>query len=227
MIQQLRALISLDNPFRLFYHFLRAVAANIMYRFPSKGFTIIGVTGTNGKTTTSNIIAKGLKASGRKVFLFSTVNIIVDDEEFTNSSKMTSPDPFLLQKLFYEAKKKGCDIAVVETASHGIKMHRNWGLAYDIAVLTNITQDHLDLHRTMKDYVNTKLKLFKSLITATRKDGIKKTAIINMESDYKELFLAETYDSIYTYGMSNDANLKPQNILSKKDFTEFGLTIPG
>jgi len=175
MLAKLKSFVALDNPFRLYYHLLRAIGANLKYGFPSKGFTIIGVTGTNGKTTTSNIIAKGLRASGRNVFMFSTVNIIVGDEEFTNTSKMTSPDPFLLQKLFSEAKKKGCDIAVIETASHGIKMHRVWGLDYDIAVLTNITQDHLDLHHTMKDYVNTKLKLFKGLITATRKDGVKKS----------------------------------------------------
>ena len=103
---------------------------------------------------------------------------------------MTSPDPFLLQKLFVEAKKKGCDIAVIETASHGLKMHRVWGIDYDIAVLTNITQDHLDLHHTMKDYVNTKLKLFKGLITSARKDGIKKTGIINRTNMWILLHLA-------------------------------------
>jgi UDP-N-acetylmuramoyl-L-alanyl-D-glutamate--2,6-diaminopimelate ligase len=68
-------------------------------------------------------------------------------------------------------------------------MHRNWGINYDIAVLTNITQDHLDLHKTMNDYVNTKLKLFKNLILSRRKNNIKKTAIINAESEYKERFL--------------------------------------
>jgi len=88
---------------------------------------------------------------------------------------MTSPDAFELQRWFSVAKKEGCDIAVIETASHGIKMHRIWGLDYDISVLTNITQDHLDLHRTMEDYVNTKLKIFKKLMYYARKPGIKKT----------------------------------------------------
>jgi len=68
-------------------------------------------------------------------------------------------------------------------------MHRIWGLDYDICVLTNITQDHLDLHRTMDDYVNTKLKIFKKLMYYKRKPGIKKTGIINLDSEYKELFL--------------------------------------
>jgi UDP-N-acetylmuramoyl-L-alanyl-D-glutamate--2,6-diaminopimelate ligase len=78
-------------------------------------------------------------------------------------------------------------------------MNRVWGIEYDIAVLTNITQDHLDLHRTMKDYVNTKLKLFKNLISFKRKPGVKKTAIINKNSEYSDLFLSETFDSLYTY----------------------------
>jgi UDP-N-acetylmuramoyl-L-alanyl-D-glutamate--2,6-diaminopimelate ligase len=78
-------------------------------------------------------------------------------------------------------------------------MNRVWGIEYDIAVLTNITQDHLDLHKTMDNYVRTKLKLFKNLISSQRKPNVKKTAIINIESQYKELFLAEAYDVLTTY----------------------------
>jgi|TARA_Y100001960_G_C14670473_1_gene825703 UDP-N-acetylmuramyl tripeptide synthase len=132
--------------------------------------------------------------------MFSTVNIIIDQEEYTNDTKMTSPDAFELQRLLKVAKQRGCTHAVIETASHGIKMHRNWGINYDIAVLTNITQDHLDLHKTMNDYVNTKLKLFQNLILSRRKNNIKKTAIINAESEYKERFLGETYDNLHIYG---------------------------
>ena len=227
MLQKLKTLISIDNPLRLYYHGLRAIIANVRYGFPSKGMTIIGVTGTNGKTTTCNIIAEGLKASGRKVFMFTTVNIMVGDELFTNHGKMTSPDAFELQKWFAIAKKEGCDIAVIETASHGIKMYRNWGVDYDICVLTNITQDHLDLHRTMDDYVNTKLKIFKRLMYYQRKPGVKKTGIINLESDYKELFLAETYDSLYTYGTSYEANVKAQDIKNTRNSMNFTINMPG
>jgi UDP-N-acetylmuramoyl-L-alanyl-D-glutamate--2,6-diaminopimelate ligase len=227
MLQKLKSLVALDNPFRLGYHLLRAIIANIRYSFPSKGMTIIGVTGTNWKTTTSNIIAEGLKASGRKVFMFTTVNIMVGDEIFTNHSKMTSPDAFELQKWFSIAKKEGCDIAVIETASHGIKMHRNWGVDYDISVLTNITQDHLDLHRTMDDYVNTKLQIFKKLMYYKRKPGVKKTGIINLDSDYKELFLNETYDSLYTYWMTYEANIKAQDVKNTKTSMNFTINMPG
>lgn len=189
--------------------------------------TIIGVTGTNGKTTSCNIIAEWLRASGRKVFMFTTVNIMVGDEMFTNHTKMTSPDAFELQKWFSIAKKEGCDIAVVETASHGIKMHRIWGIDYDICVLTNITQDHLDLHRTMDDYVNTKLQIFKKLMYYQRKPWVKKTGIINAESDYKERFLDQTYDSLFTYGRWPDANIKAQDIKNTKNSMNFRVSMPG
>ena len=209
----LKNFIALDNPFRLLYHKLRAVAANYVYNFPSKDMTIIWVTGTNWKTTTCNIIAKWLQNSWKKVFMFSTVIIIIDDQEYVNETKMTSPDAFELQRLLKIAKDKGCEIAVIETASHGIKMHRNRGIEYDFAILTNITQDHLDLHKTMEDYVSTKLTLFSELITNKRKKGIKKTAIINTESNYKDLFLDETYDVLYAYWNGNKSNLRATNII--------------
>lgn len=226
MLQKIKSLIALDNPFRLWYHFFRAVIANIVYGFPSKDMTIIGVTGTNGKTTTSNIIAEGLRASGKKVFMFTTVNIMIWDDVVTNHSKMTSPDAFELQKWLAAAKKEGCEIAVIETASHGIKMHRNWGVNYDICVLTNITQDHLDLHRTMDDYVNTKLKIFARLMYYKRKPGVRKTGVINMDSAYKERFLAETYDSLYTYGNSYDANIKVSDLKNTRETMNFTVNMP-
>lgn len=228
MIKKIKKSIPLDNPLRLFYHKMRAIVANIAYGFPSKGMTIIGVTGTNGKTTTSNIIWKWLVEAWEKVFMFTTVNYIIDGKEYRNETKLTSPDVFTLQKLLRNAKQAGCKYAVIETASHGIVMSRNWGLDYDVAVLTNISQDHLDLHGTMEKYVNTKLKLFKSLIRSKRKAWVKKTAIINIDSEYKDLFLDETYDSLITYGVySNSANLKASNIENLHNGTRFHIAIPG
>jgi UDP-N-acetylmuramoyl-L-alanyl-D-glutamate--2,6-diaminopimelate ligase len=135
--------------------------ANLIHKNPSRDMIVIGVTGTNGKTTTTNLIASGLKSAGKKVFMFSTVNFMINDKEYVNNTKMTSPDAFFLQKLLSDAKAQGCEYAIIETSSHSILMNRNWGINYDIAVLTNITQDHLDLHKTMEKYVQTKLRLFK------------------------------------------------------------------
>ncbi len=221
-----KKLFALDNPARLFYHKVRAILANFIYGFPSKNMIIIGVTGTNWKTTTSNIIAKWLRAAWKKIFMFTTVNIIIWDKEYVNDTKMTSPDAFLLQRLLKQAKDEWCEIAIIETASHGIKMSRVWWLEYDIAVLTNITQDHLDLHKTMKDYVNTKLKLFKNLITYERKSWVKKTAVINVWSEYSELFIWETYDSMYLYWIWNWSSLTASNIRIENSLTKFEVKLP-
>ena len=182
---------------------------------------VVWVTGTNGKTTTCNIIAKWLQKAWKKVFMFSTVNILINGNEYRNDTKMTSPDAFELQRLLRIAKKEWCEVAVIETAIHGIKMHRIWGIEYDFLALTNISQDHLDLHKTMQDYVNTKLRIFKNLITYKRKKWVKKTAVINLDSDYSELFLSETYDSTFTYWNSSNANLKAKDIKSDIDGMTF------
>ena len=225
MLDKLKKLVALDNPGRLMYHKIRAIIANFYYGFPSNDMTIIWVTWTNGKTTTCNIIAKWLREAGKKVFMFSTVNIIINDKEYQNDTKMTSPDVFELQRLLKIAKDEWCEIAIIETASHGIKMHRVWGIEYDIAVLTNITQDHLDLHKTMKDYVSTKLSLFKNLISKKRKPWVKKTAIINKNSNYSDLFIAETFDSMYTYGSDRWVNLYAKNIVNNWNTTKFEIEV--
>ena len=217
-------MISLDNPARLTYHKLRAITANIINWFPSKNMIIVGVTGTNWKTTTCNIIARWLIKEGKKVFMFTTVNVIIWDQEFVNNTKMTSPDPFLLQKYLKMAKEKWCVIAIIETASHWIKMHRIWWIEYDICVLTNITQDHLDLHRTMRDYVKTKLTIFKKLIAYKRKPWIKKTAILNMNSAYLDDFLDQTYDSLYKYWDAWNANVRAENLRIEGQTTKFDIT---
>jgi len=222
----LKHFIGLDNPLRIMYHLQRAILANIVYWFPSKWMVIIWVTGTNGKTTTTNIIARGLKASGKKVFMFSTVNYFIWEKEYRNDTKMTSPDPFILQSLLAKAKKEGCEVAVIETSSHALFYHRVWWINYDIAVLTNITQDHLDLHGTMEQYVKTKLKLFVGLIGWKRKPWIKKTAVINLESEYKDNFLLETYDVLTTYGVDYDSTLRPVDIMTDINGMTFDVKIP-
>lgn len=225
MLAKIKKFIGLDNPLRLLYHKTRAILANVFYGFPSKGMTIIWVTGTNGKTTTCNIIAKWLIENGEKVFMFSTVNIIMGDKEYTNETKMTSPDVFELQRLLKIAKKQWIKIAIIETASHGIKMNRIWGINYDIVALTNISQDHLDLHKTMDDYVNTKLQIFKNLIRYKRKPWVKKAAVINIDSDYSYLFAMETYDILYKYWKKIESDLKITDIRETSEYNTFKIKV--
>ncbi|EKD29957.1 MAG: hypothetical protein ACD_78C00200G0002 [uncultured bacterium (gcode 4)] len=223
----LRSLIALDSPLRIFYHYLRGLIAFHFYGNPARDMIIIGITGSKGKTTVTNLVARGLEHAGKKVFMFSTANYSINGQWSENTMKMTSPSPFVLQRLLKEAKEAGCEYAVIETSSHSIFYNRNYGIDYDVAVLTNISQDHLDLHRTMDNYAATKLLLFKNLVNFRRKPGVKKIAVVNIDSDYASMFLSETTpDIMYTYGMSANAQIRSQNIYYFKEGTEFEIKMP-
>jgi len=111
-----------------------------------------------------------LQKAGKKVAMFSTVSLSIDGKIEDNNMKMTTPSPFFLWKWLRRARDAGCEYAVIETSSHALFYHRVFGLRYDAAILTNISQDHLDLHKTMDNYVDTKLQLFRNLY----KNGIQK-----------------------------------------------------
>ncbi|MDD5377001.1 MAG: UDP-N-acetylmuramoyl-L-alanyl-D-glutamate--2,6-diaminopimelate ligase [Candidatus Gracilibacteria bacterium] len=223
----LRSLIALDSPLRIFYHYIRGVIALRFYGNPARDMVVIGITGSKGKTTVTNLVARGLEHAGKKVFMFSTANYSINGQWSENNMKMTSPSPFVLQRLLKEAKEAGCEYAVIETSSHSIFYNRNYGIDYDVAVLTNISQDHLDLHKTMDNYAATKLRFFKNLVEYRRKPGVKKVAIVNIDSDYANMFLSETTpDVMYTYGMSTNAQIRPQNIRYLKEGTEFEIKMP-
>lgn len=224
----LRSLVALDSPIRVFYHYLRGLIANLMYDNPARDMIVIGITGTKGKTTVTNLIARGLEHAGKKVFMFSTANYSINGEWAENNLKMTSPSPFVLQRLLKQAREAGCEYAVIETSSHSIFYNRNYGIDYDVAVLTNIAQDHLDLHHTMDEYVATKARLFKDLVNYRRKPGVKKISVVNLDSDYATRFLGGdiTPDVMYSYGMAPNAQIRPQNIRYLREGTEFEIRIP-
>lgn len=137
----------------LFWHLPKAVLANLIYGFPGRKLTIIGVTGTSGKTTTAHLIYHLLKQGGFKVELISTVS--------APGLHVTNPDPFLLQKMLKTLVVTGYKYLVLEVTSHGLDQNRNWGIAFTYGVLTNITHEHLDYHRTFAKYRQAKLKLIR------------------------------------------------------------------
>lgn len=146
----------------IFYHLPMAILANFFYGFPTKSLKVIGVTGTDGKTTTVNMIYQILKDSGKKVSMVSTINAVVAGKQFDTGFHVTSPDPFTIQKFARDAAGFGDEYLVLEVTSHSLDQYRFWGIDFEIGVITNITRDHLDYHETIEDYRNTKLKLIKN-----------------------------------------------------------------
>lgn len=141
------------------YWYLRALLANIWYGFPSKKITLIGVTGTDGKTTTTSMIYQVLRACGKKVSYITTVEAYVAGVSYDTGFHVTTPDPFFVQKMISAAVKNGDQYFVLETTSHAIDQLRVMGCEYKIAALTNITHEHLDYHKTFEKYAKAKLSL--------------------------------------------------------------------
>ena len=182
------------------YHLIQAVLANFWFGFPSQKIKIIGVTGTNGKTTTAQMIAKILEEAGFKTAMISTINFKLDKKEWVNKTKFTTLSSWATQKFIKKAVAANCDYLVLETSSHSLDQHRVWGIKYNTAVITNITREHLDYHKTMKKYRRAKLKLFKNV----------EIAVVNLEMEKPEDFILNDANRIYGYALKNQ-NLKLKN----------------
>ncbi|MCK4591900.1 UDP-N-acetylmuramoyl-L-alanyl-D-glutamate--2,6-diaminopimelate ligase [Candidatus Parcubacteria bacterium] len=140
--------------FILLTHKFRAVLASLVYGFPGKKIRAIGVAGTKGKTTTVNMIAKILEEGGHKVAMLSTANFQIGEKKWLNDVKLTTTSPFYFQKFLAKAVKEKCDFIIVEISSHGLVQYRHLGVPYKTVVLTNMMSDHLDYHKTYKNYKN-------------------------------------------------------------------------
>ena len=151
------------------YHRILAVFGAFVYGFPSKKMVVIGVTGTNGKTTVSYFIAKMLENVGFKSGLTSTAMFKVADREWLNDKKMTMLGRFQSQRLLRDMVRADCKYAVIETSSEGIKQHRHRGINYDVAVFTNLTPEHLESHGGFENYKRAKGELFAWLVRSRTK----------------------------------------------------------
>lgn len=184
------------------YHLPLAWLASTANFFPSKNLKIIGVTGTDGKTTTVNLIYHLLAKANLLVGMISTVSAKIGKEEIDTGLHVTVPNPSLLQKILKEMKNKGLKYVVLEVTSHGLDQFRVFGIKYEIGVLTNITLEHLDYHGTFENYREAKLKLFLN----------SKTAILNKDDnsfDFLKSKLEKRNIRIVTYGIKNDADFAP------------------
>jgi len=178
-------------------HLVEAVIYNVKYGFPARGMKVIGVTGTNGKTTTSFVIHRMMSEAGHKTGLMTTVAWAIGDDMQPQKQHMTNvPIPALMRRL-KQMKEAGVEWLVLETTSHALVQYRTWGVPYSIAVLTNITQDHLDYHKTMERYIAAKQRMFK---LAQRNTAGLQTGIANADDQNGASFAAETQNPVL-YGI--------------------------
>jgi len=197
-----------------FGHLIESVIMNIIYGFPSHKMHIIGVTGTNGKTTTTFLIQKMLHEAGFKVGMLSTVAYGSGDDIKNQIKHMTTTESSILQSRLRDFYRQGVQWVVVETSSHALAQYRVWGLRYEIAVMTNVTNDHLDYHGTFDNYLESKRRLFKIAARFGRKLGV-----ANADDPNGEKFLATTPRSI-SYGIGN-GDLQATNVKLATDHSTY------
>lgn len=225
MLNVLKKIIPDNHPIRLLYHKLKAVLAAVVYGFPASKMIVIGVTGTNGKTTTVNLIANVLMKAGQTVGMASTINFQVAEKRWVNDSKQSTASPFKLQKLLKEMVKAGCKYAVLEVTSHAITQSRVFGINFDVGVFTNVTADHIEYHGTFDDYLAAKGGLFKKVSKGKRKFGVPKILILNQDDPNYAYFDQFTVDRKITYGLKS-ATVYAEKIEKNPEGSSFILHVP-
>jgi len=196
-------------------HLPAAVLANLSYQRPSKKLKLIGVTGTDGKTTTSYLIHYFLTRAGFKTGLVSSILAKIGAEEVSTGFHVTTPSPIKLQGFLKKMLKQKVNYAVLETTSHGWDQFRLWGCRFEVGVLTNITHEHLDYHHTYEQYLAAKFKL----LLASQK------AVVNADDESFDYIKRKLKKPTLTYGIKNQANLRALRIKQSLRGTRFVLLI--
>lgn len=186
-----------------------AVASSNFYGEPSKKLKMIGITGTNGKTTSTFMMKAILEEAGYKVGLIGTVANYIGDKKL--ASHRTTPESLELHQLLKEMVENDVEYCVMEVSSHSLALSRVYGIEFTVGIFTNLTQDHLDFHKTFENYYNSKLILFKN----------SRVSIINSDDDYGLRILRDISSSKITYGLNNSCTITAGNINMRSNGTDF------
>jgi len=192
------------------YHLGIAIIANAWFKFPSKKLTVIGVTGTDGKTTSTSLIYYILYSAGFNVSMISSVGAIIGGKNYDVGFHVTTPSSFAIQRFIKKAVDSGSKFLVLETTSHALDQYRVFGIKFDVGVLTNVTHEHLDYHKTYENYAKAKAKLLKmSRIAVVNKDD-KSFPLLNSKFKIQN-------SKIRTYGMSSGSDINPKTFPFKSN----------
>ncbi|WP_058301836.1 UDP-N-acetylmuramoyl-L-alanyl-D-glutamate--2,6-diaminopimelate ligase [Gorillibacterium timonense] len=203
-------------------HYAVAVISSHYYGYPSERLKVIGVTGTNGKTTTTAIIDSLLRAQGHGTGLMGTIRTVIAGEVFDTPN--TTQEAFVLQKNFNRMVEAGADYGIMEVSSHALDLGRVKGVRYRTAIFTNLTQDHLDYHKTMENYLAAKGLLFSRLGNEFSSDPERRQyAVLNADDPASAAFAAMTTAHTLTYGIDNECDVRAENVRLTNRGTEFRL----
>lgn len=187
-----------------------AIASANFFHHPARRMCCIGVTGTNGKTSTTYLLKTVLENTlGAKVGLIGTIQNLIGDQVI--ETERTTPESFELQKLFYEMAEAGCTHVIMEVSSHALVLHRVAGIQFDVGMFTNLTQDHLDFHKTMAEYGKAKAMLF------SRCDK----GVLNGDDEALSVMLQDATCTPMTYGQGEQNNLRGENPVLHSNGVEF------
>lgn len=213
--------VDVDIPVVYVENSRRAIAelACTLYGEPSKKLSLVGITGTNGKTTITYLIKSILEAANKRVGIIGTnQNIIGDKVLLTKSTTPTTPNALELQQLFTEMVHYGAEYVVMEVSSHALELDRVYGCEFDVGVFTNLTQDHLDFHKTMENYLNAKAKLF----------GLSKKGVVNFDDDGgKTIVNNGDCNCILKTGLGEGCDLRAENIKITSRGSQFDMVYNG
>lgn len=205
-----------------------ALLAAAYFDYPSRKLAVVGVTGTDGKTTTATLLHSILQAARFRAGLITTISARIGDNDFDTGFHTTTPGAFDLQNYLAQMVEAGCKAAVVETTSHALDQGRVFYVHYDVAVVTNITHEHLDWHGSWEGYLAAKARLFQLLNVSLKKPGIPKTAVLNADDRSYAPLRAIPADYYITYSLDPDAGtgLTATDIVMDRTATTFLLHTP-
>ena len=194
--------------------------------FPSRRMTVIGVTGTDGKTTTTTLIHAILQAAGLNAGMITTVSARIGDEQVDTGLHTTTPDPPDVQRYLGWMVERGASHVVLEVTSHGLAQQRVAGTDFDVAAVTNITHEHLDFHGSLAAYQEAKTRLFRDLTSFHRKPGVPKVAVLNADDDSYRYLSPLHADRKITYSLSGPGDVTVGEVSFAADATHFTLRLP-
>lgn len=224
------------------YHWIFAWVSAVWYGFPSRELIVIGVTGTNGKTTVSTMIAQLLTDAGFPAGLTTTAEFRLGQKVWLNDKKMTMLGRWQLQKMLRQMVKANCHFAVIETSSEGLKQWRHIGIDYDIAVFTNLTPEHIESHGSFEAYKQAKGRLFTALMQHSPKNifnpinsnnhlksKILRTIVTNQDDGYNNYFFSFPADQKITFSLKQVSNLdlKAEGTNFTFEGQDYFLPLPG